>query len=94
MPPPLPTDDASAELYEAAVDRLSELGIDRYEISNFAKPGHESLHNLKYWTMRPISASARTRIASMAGSEQAISNLPQEYVNAMLRRSDRHRIDG
>ena len=49
----VPSDDLAAELYEAAVDRLASFGIPRYEISNFAKPGRESLHNLKYWTMQP-----------------------------------------
>ena len=48
-----PPDELAAELYETAVDRLSALGIPRYEISNFAKPGRESRHNLKYWTMQP-----------------------------------------
>ncbi len=45
----LPDDDASADMYELAVKKLAEQGYDRYEISNFAKPGKESRHNLKYW---------------------------------------------
>lgn len=49
----LPPDEVAAELYETAVERLAAIGIPRYEISNFAKPGRESLHNLKYWTMQP-----------------------------------------
>jgi oxygen-independent coproporphyrinogen III oxidase len=44
-----PDEDRVAELYETAVDRLAALGILRYEISNFARPGRQSLHNLKYW---------------------------------------------
>lgn len=39
--------------YEEAVDRLAQLGLARYEISNFARPGLESLHNLKYWRLEP-----------------------------------------
>jgi oxygen-independent coproporphyrinogen-3 oxidase len=46
---PMP-DDAAAALYEAAADRLLALGFEHYEISNFARPGHRSRHNLKYWT--------------------------------------------
>lgn len=49
----VPAEDAIAEFYEIAVDRLSALGLRRYEISNFARPGSESLHNLKYWRLEP-----------------------------------------
>jgi oxygen-independent coproporphyrinogen III oxidase len=48
-----PSEDQTATFYEIAVERLAALGIPRYEISNFARPGHESLHNLKYWTVQP-----------------------------------------
>ncbi|HAF95037.1 MAG: hypothetical protein A2X34_03150 [Elusimicrobia bacterium GWC2_51_8] len=41
--------DIAADMYELAVDRLSRAGYARYEISNFAKPGLESRHNLNYW---------------------------------------------
>jgi putative oxygen-independent coproporphyrinogen III oxidase len=49
----VPGEDAIADFYEAAVERLSGLGLDRYEISNFARPGFESRHNLKYWKREP-----------------------------------------
>ncbi len=49
----VPTDDLTAELYERAVDRLAALGLERYEISNFARPGFQSRHNLKYWKLEP-----------------------------------------
>ncbi|MEO8100345.1 MAG: radical SAM family heme chaperone HemW [Acidobacteriota bacterium] len=49
----VPTDDHIADFYEAAVERLAALGIPRYEISNFARPGFESRHNLKYWLREP-----------------------------------------
>ena len=45
----LPDEDAAAALYSFACRRLPELGYVQYEISNFAKPGYESRHNLKYW---------------------------------------------
>jgi len=48
-----PSDDAIAAFYEVAVERLAGMGIARYEISNFARPGHESRHNLKYWRLDP-----------------------------------------
>jgi oxygen-independent coproporphyrinogen-3 oxidase len=51
----LPSEDLTAELYETAVDRLAEMGIARYEISNFALTGFESRHNLKYWLLEPYA---------------------------------------
>lgn len=48
-----PGDDRTAAFYETAVERLAALGIARYEISNFARPGFESRHNLKYWKLEP-----------------------------------------
>jgi oxygen-independent coproporphyrinogen-3 oxidase len=50
-----PTEEQTAEFYETAVERLSRLGIERYEISNFARPGWESRHNLKYWKLEPYA---------------------------------------
>ena len=49
----VPDDDLIADLYEIACERVSTAGIEQYEISNFARPGHESRHNLKYWTRQP-----------------------------------------
>ena len=51
--PDVAGDDAIAAMYETAVERLRRIGIQRYEISNFARPGFESLHNLKYWRLEP-----------------------------------------
>jgi oxygen-independent coproporphyrinogen-3 oxidase len=53
--PDVPSDELTSEFYQAAVERLSSLGIQRYEISNFARPGFESLHNLKYWQLEPYA---------------------------------------
>lgn len=50
-----PGEDETAELYEIAVDRLTAVGLPRYEISNFARPGFESIHNLKYWKLEPYA---------------------------------------
>ena len=50
-----PPEDLVVELYETAVERLAGMGIEQYEISNFARPGCESLHNLKYWKLEPYA---------------------------------------
>jgi len=43
-------DDEAADMYLDGLDRLSGAGYEQYEISNVARPGRESRHNLKYWT--------------------------------------------
>ncbi|MEE6716036.1 radical SAM family heme chaperone HemW [Schleiferilactobacillus harbinensis] len=45
----LPSDDTEADEYELAMDYFADYGLHQYEISNFAKPGYESVHNKKYW---------------------------------------------
>ena len=52
----LPDDDLVADLFIEAEDLLAEAGIHAYEISNFARPGFESRHNLKYWDDGPFHA--------------------------------------
>lgn len=42
--------DTVAAMYEMAAERLAASGYRQYELSNWARPGHESLHNLVYWT--------------------------------------------
>jgi oxygen-independent coproporphyrinogen-3 oxidase len=49
----VPDEEAIADFYLAACDRLGSSGIKQYEISNFAREGFESVHNLKYWTRQP-----------------------------------------
>jgi oxygen-independent coproporphyrinogen-3 oxidase len=46
----LAPDDDAAEMYLEAMTRLDAAGYEQYEISNVARPGRESRHNLKYWT--------------------------------------------
>ncbi len=46
----LPDEDSECDMYELCTDKLSANGYHKYEISNFAKSGFESRHNLKYWT--------------------------------------------
>jgi oxygen-independent coproporphyrinogen-3 oxidase len=46
---PEPDEDLAADMYEIASDLLRARGYEQYEISNWARPGHECLHNLQYW---------------------------------------------
>ncbi|MGI6031095.1 MAG: radical SAM family heme chaperone HemW [Eubacteriales bacterium] len=45
----VPNDEEDRQLYELCVHKLEEAGYGQYEISNFARPGYQSRHNLKYW---------------------------------------------
>jgi oxygen-independent coproporphyrinogen-3 oxidase len=49
----VPTDDAIAQMYTDAIERLGRAGLEQYEISNFCRDGFESRHNLRYWQRRP-----------------------------------------
>ena len=53
----LPDDDTRIEQYEAAGEMLAAAGLERYEVSNWARPGHECRHNLTYWSGRPYAAA-------------------------------------
>jgi len=65
----VPSEDEMAEFYEMAQGALGAAGNHHYEISNWAKPGYESKHNLKYWRREPylgFGAGAH----SFSGSER------------------------
>jgi oxygen-independent coproporphyrinogen-3 oxidase len=53
---PAQDEDRAAAQYHHAVHRLADDGWHGYEISNWARPGHESRHNLMYWERRPYEA--------------------------------------
>ena len=53
IPAPLPDEETERRMAHTAARFLAEHGYEQYEISNFAKPGKESRHNLRYWQRRP-----------------------------------------
>ena len=53
---PQQDEDRAAAMYELAIDRLAAAGFVGYEISNWARPGHECRHNMAYWTRSPYEA--------------------------------------
>jgi oxygen-independent coproporphyrinogen III oxidase len=79
----VPSEDEMAEFYELAQVTLRGAGYHHYEISNWAKPGFESRHNLKYWRREPylgFGAGAH----SFSGTERwANAHDAAEYVNAI-----------
>jgi len=77
----LPSEEAMAEFYEMAQSELAGAGYEQYEISNWAKPGFASKHNLKYWQRDPYlgfgagahSFSGRQRWANLHDAAAYVS---------------------
>jgi oxygen-independent coproporphyrinogen-3 oxidase len=89
----VPDDDTTATLYEQACAALAAAGTAQYEISNFARPGHESRHNLKYWTRRPylgfgVDAHSMLRAPSGAVRFATPDNL-EDYIRGAPRTTTR-----
>src|SRR3954469_96772 len=74
----VPDEDLTAGMYEIAGERLNAAGIRQYEISNFARLGCESTHNLKYWARQPylgFGVDAHSMLHStVAGAAVRFSN--------------------
>ena len=70
----LPEENLATDLYELTVEKLAKKGLQIYEISNFAKPGQESRHNLAYWTYQDyvgIGPGAHGRLTLASGNKVA-----------------------
>jgi oxygen-independent coproporphyrinogen III oxidase len=83
----VPDEDATAEWYQQACALLDAAGVHQYEISNFARPGHRSLHNLKYWKRQPyigfgLDAHSMLHVGDGAVRFANTSNLDQYLGNA------------
>jgi oxygen-independent coproporphyrinogen III oxidase len=78
--PDVPSDELTAELYETAGAELARIGIRRYEISNFAQPGFESLHNLKYWRLEPYAGFGADAHSFDGAMRSENIESPSEYV--------------
>jgi oxygen-independent coproporphyrinogen-3 oxidase len=73
----VPTDDAMAAMYEAGCERLERAGLWQYEISNFARRGAESRHNLRYWRREPylgVGLDAHSMLRARDGSVARFGN--------------------
>lgn len=85
--PSIPSDDAIAEMNSYAVELLSKNGLPQYEISNFARPGRESVHNNKYWQRKPylglgVDAHSMLRAGNGAAIRFATTDDLQSYLQA------------
>lgn len=79
--PHVPDESLQADLYEIAVERLAGLGLRRYEISNFARPGFESIHNSKYWRLEPYLGFGADAHSFDGRRRWTHAETPGEYVS-------------
>lgn len=77
----VPSPEVTAEMYEAAVDYLAGIGVERYEISNFARPGFQSRHNLKYWRLEPYAGFGADAHSFDGTTRSRNAESPLEYVS-------------
>ena len=84
----VPDEGAMADFYLAACEQLNAAGIEQYEISNFAREGFESCHNLKYWKRSPyfgFGVDAHSMLFSATPDTEAVRFAPtdsmEQYMN-------------
>ncbi len=78
-----PDDDIQADQYVLATDRLGAAGYEWYEISNWARPGHECRHNLLYWTEGEYLAVGCAAHGHRGGRRHWNVRTPERYVAAV-----------
>jgi oxygen-independent coproporphyrinogen-3 oxidase len=83
----VPDEEAMADAYLAACERLQSEGIAQYEISNFARDGFESRHNLKYWTRQPylgFGVDAHSMLLSPTADFAAVRFAPADSLEQYM----------
>lgn len=78
-----PDPDVAAEQYEWTRERLAEEGFGHYEISNWARPGHECRHNLVYWRAQPYLGVGAGAHSFFGGRRFAVVDAPNRYVETV-----------
>jgi len=81
----VPSEDEMAEFYELACERLATEGYEHYEISNWARPGRASKHNLKYWRREPYLGFGAGAHSFDGSRRWANAHDPAAYAAAMQR---------
>jgi oxygen-independent coproporphyrinogen-3 oxidase len=90
----VPEEEAVADFYLVACERLQTAGIAQYEISNFARAGCESRHNLKYWTRQPyfgFGVDAHSFLGSALSKVNAVRFASPESLEQYTKGADRSR---
>ena len=83
----VPDEDATADFYLTACERLEAAGVRQYEISNFSRAGYESRHNLKYWTRQPylgFGVDAHSMLPGVESGVEAVRFSTPDSLDAYL----------
>jgi len=83
-----PDDDDQADKYLLATERFAAAGLDWYEISNWAKPGHRCRHNLLYWAQGDYLAFGCAAHGHRAGRRYWNLRTPERYIDAVVQGID------
>jgi len=81
----LPDEDETEAMYDYMVHRLSHVGFVRYEISNFARPGRESQHNLGYWQDVPYVGFGAAAHSYWKGWRLTNKRQIEDYIGAIAK---------
>ena len=89
----LPDEESAREMYFAGIEALEAHGVLQYEISNFAKPGYESRHNLKYWSCEEYLGFGPSAYSDFAGERFGNSRDVMAYIDGKEITAERERPD-
>lgn len=84
-----PTEDEERDMFHRLVEKLEDHGLSRYEISNFAKPGFESKHNLTYWHMHNYIGFGLSAASFIDGVHFMNSHSYRKYLRGEGRESEK-----
>ncbi len=79
----LPDEDLQIEMYQAAINTLTSVGYEQYEISNFALAGRRSRHNQVYWRNDPYYGFGAGATGYVNGTRYSNAAHPSEYISRM-----------
>jgi oxygen-independent coproporphyrinogen-3 oxidase len=92
----VPSEDDAAAWYEMGCEMLDAEGIRQYEISNFARRGYESQHNLKYWKRQPyigFGLDAHSMLPSLRNGGDAIRFQNTDDLNSYMKKNSKGPLD-
>jgi oxygen-independent coproporphyrinogen-3 oxidase len=84
----LPTEDQVADMEDVTIGLLASRGYERYEISNYARPGFTCRHNINYWQNRSWLGLGAGAVGSLSGTKVTNVADPLDYVRRMTRNQE------